>query len=176
MLLLINMFSFTLPPCFPHSTFSRNIDYALPRQTADCGMCTPTAVFRRSTEIFLGNDMCLSFMTWFILFVNTFKFRMTRSSLSPHYLLAASRRYVNNFGPCFEMHTQVPSACFRKTIKISDSELKDALANSRWIKLDYFLSSLTPTAIIFSQKFIDIYNTIQYSLFNEGDVITQWVI
>ena len=174
MLLLINMFSFTLPPCFP--MFSRNIDYALPRQTADCGMCTPTAVFRRSTEIFLGNDMCLSLMTWFILFVNTFKFRMTRSSLSPHYLLAASRRYVNNFGPCFEMHTQVPSACFRKTIKISDSELKDALANSRWIKLDYFLSSLTPTAIIFLQKFIDIYNTIQYSLFNEGDVITQWVI
>ena len=150
MLLLINMFSFTLPPCFPHSTFSRNIDYALPRQTADCGMCTPTAVFRRSTEIFLGNDMCLSLMTWFILFVNTFKFRMTRSSLSPHYLLAASRRYVNNFGPCFEMHTQVPSACFRKTIKISDSELKDAL----WIKLDNFLSSLISTAIIFLQKFI----------------------
>lgn len=122
----------------------------LTRQTANCGMCTPAAVFRRSTKIFLGKDMCISFMTWFILFANTFKFRMTRSSLSPHCLFAASRRYLNNFGPCFEMHTQVPSACFRKTIKISDSELKDAL----WIKLDNFLSSLISTAIIFLQKFI----------------------
>lgn len=103
--LLINMFSLTLPLCF--LVFNRNADYTLPRQTADCGMCTPAAVFRRSTKIFLGHDMFISFMTWFILFVNTFKFHMTRSSLSPHCLFAASRRYVNNFGPCFEMHTQV---------------------------------------------------------------------
>lgn len=102
-------------------------------------------------RFFFGEDKCISFMTWFILFAITFKFRMTRSSLSPHCLFAASRRYVNNFGPCFEMHTQVPSACFRKTIKISDSELKDAL----WIKLDNFLSTLTSTAITFLQKFID---------------------
>ena len=147
-----------MPLCFPHSIFSRNADYALPRQTADCGMCTPAAVFRRSTKIFLGHDMFISFITWFVLSVNTLKFRMTRSSLSPHCLFAASRRYVNNFGPCFEMHTQVPqvnvSGKLQRSLTLSWRMLR---ANWRWIKLDYFLSSLTPTAIIFLQKFIDVF-------------------
>ena len=147
-----------MPLCFPHSIFSRNADYALPRQTADCGMCTPAAVFRRSTKIFLGHDMFISFMTWFVLSVNILKFRMTRSSLSPLCLFAASRRYVNNFGPFFEMHTQVPqvhvSGKLWRSLILSWRILR---ANWRWIKLDYFLSSLTPTAIIFLQKFIDVF-------------------
>ena len=113
------------------------------------GMWTPAAVLR-SAKIFLGHVMCIYFMTWFLRLVNAFTSYLTRNvawhgpvyrriiffsfSHEKHWLeyraptpmINRNLRWVGDrwiISDCFEMHTQVPSACLRKTIKISDSEL-----------------------------------------------------